>query len=133
MATIIIGSNGLTLDRQGRVVAAGDVSADLLRRQIEEWRFAGDGHRLLEAPHLQHQVYGDGSSDFEPDIRTHMLPEPRERRPHLVNAGNEPGHEVGAVGVADRLTKGAGVLIADGEGCAGQDGVLSIEHDAAQF
>ena len=62
-----------------------------------------------------------------------MLPESSERRPHFVNAGNEPGHEVGAVGVADRLTKGAGVLIADREGCAGQDGILCIEHDAAQL
>jgi len=28
---------------------------------------------------------------FEPDVRAHTLPESSQRRPHFVNAGNQPG------------------------------------------
>jgi hypothetical protein len=127
-------SDEVAVDR-GQVdqLLAGDVAADLLRREVHERRLGRHVDGLFERPDLQRDVNRGGLADLEPDVLARVLLEPLKPRADLVDARHQAAHEVRAVGGADGLAEHAGVLVLDRDGNAREHRSLRVDHAAAHL
>jgi len=114
-------------------LAVVDVSADLLRGDVDDRRLRRHRQLLAHSADLQAHVDRGRLADLEPDVALADALEARELRGELVGSGQDAGQVVASVAGRTGLAEDAAPLVLDDDRHSGQRCPLLIRHAPAQL